>query len=194
MYEYLSGRVDYIGEDYAVIDISGLGYRVFTSQNTMKSLKLGESSKIFTHLIVKEDDLLLYGFSTRDELGMFKLLISVSGVGPKAGVSLLNQNKASELAAAIISRDIAKLTKAQGIGKKIAERIILELKDKIDTESAIGEMEAFDGGDEISQVIEALVSLGYNYSVASTAVMKLKDTSQPIDILIKDALRQLATM
>jgi Holliday junction DNA helicase RuvA len=106
----------------------------------------------------------------------------------------LNQNKASELAAAIISRDIAKLTKAQGIGKKIAERIVLELKDKIDTESAIGGMEAFDGGDEISQVIEALVSLGYNYSIASTAVMKLKDIKKPIDILIKDALRQLAAM
>ena len=194
MYEYLSGIVDHIGENYAVIDISGLGYRVFTSQNTMKGLKLGEISKIFTHLIVKEDDLVLYGFSTRDELGMFKLLISVSGVGPKAGASLLNQNKASELAAAIVSRDIAKLTKAQGIGKKIAERIILELKDKIDTESAIGGMEDFDGGDEISQVIEALVSLGYNYSIASTAVMKLKDTRKPIDILIKDALRQLATM
>jgi holliday junction DNA helicase RuvA len=194
MYEYLSGRVDYLGADYAVIDISGLGYRVFTSQNTMKSLKLGETSKIFTHLIVKEDDLVLYGFSTRDELSMFKLLISVSGVGPKAGASLLNQYKASDIAAAIISRDIAKLTKAQGIGKKIAERIILELKDKIDTESAIGGIETFDGGDEVSQVIEALVSLGYNYSIAATAVMKLKDTTRPIDILIKDALRQLASM
>ncbi|HYF82729.1 MAG TPA: Holliday junction branch migration protein RuvA [Clostridia bacterium] len=194
MYEYLSGIVDYMGADYAVIDISGLGYRVFTSQNTMKSLKLGETSKIFTHLIVKEDDLVLYGFSTRDELSMFKLLISVSGVGPKAGASLLNQYKASDIAAAIISRDITKLTKAQGIGKKIAERIILELKDKIDTESAIGGIEAFDGGDEVSQVIEALVSLGYNYSIAATAVMKLKDTKKPIDILIKDALRQLATM
>lgn len=194
MYEYLSGRVDYMGEDYAVIDISGLGYRVFTSQNTMKSLKIGETSKIFTHLIVKEDDLVLYGFSTRDELSMFKLLISVSGVGPKAGASLLNQYKASDIAAAIIGRDISKLTKAQGIGKKIAERIILELKDKIDTESAIGGIETFEGGDEISQVIEALVSLGYNYSVASTAVMKLKDTKKPIDILIKDALKQLASM
>ncbi|MEA4845970.1 MAG: Holliday junction branch migration protein RuvA [Clostridiaceae bacterium] len=194
MYEYLSGRVDHIGEDYAVIDISGLGYRVFTSQNTMKSLKLGEVSKIFTHLIVKEDDLVLYGFATRDELGMFKLLISVSGVGPKAGASLLNQYKASELAAAIIGRDITKLTKAQGIGKKIAERIILELKDKIDTESAISSMEAFDSGDEISQVIEALVSLGYNYSIAANAVMRLKDNKKPVDILIKDALRQLATM
>ncbi|KUO74581.1 MAG: hypothetical protein APF77_08215 [Clostridia bacterium BRH_c25] len=194
MYEYLNGRVDYIGEDYAVIDISGLGYKVFTSQNTVRKLKISEIAKIFTHLIVKEDDLVLYGFSTRDELGMFKLLISVSGVGPKAGVSLLNQYKSSEIAASIIARDIGKLTKAQGIGKKIAERIILELKDKIDTESAIGGIETFDGGDEISQVIEALVSLGYNYSIASTAVLKLKDTKKPIDILIKDALKQLATM
>ncbi|HOM42831.1 MAG TPA: Holliday junction branch migration protein RuvA [Bacillota bacterium] len=194
MYEYLSGRVDYIGEDYAVIDISGLGYRVFTSQNSMKSLKLGEISKIFTHLIVKEDDLVLYGFATREELGMFKLLISVSGVGPKAAASLLNQYKASELAAAILGRDIAKLSKAQGIGKKISERIILELKDKIDTESAVGGIEVFGGSDEISQVIEALTALGYNYSIAANAVMKLKDTNKPIDILIKEALRQLGTM
>ncbi len=194
MYEYLSGRVDYIGEDYAVIDISGLGYRVFTSQNSMKSLKLGEISKIFTHLIVKEDDLVLYGFATREELGMFKLLISVSGVGPKAAASLLNQYKASELAAAILGRDIAKLSKAQGIGKKISERIILELKDKIDTESAVGGIEVFGGSDEISQVIEALTALGYNYSIAANAVMKLKDKNKPIDILIKEALRQLGTM
>jgi len=194
VYEYLSGRVDYIGEDYAVIDISGLGYRVFTSQNSMKSLKLGEISKIFTHLIVKEDDLILYGFATREELGMFKLLISVSGVGPKAAASLLNQYKASELAAAILSRDVAKLSKAQGIGKKISERIILELKDKIDTESAVGGIEVFGGSDEISQVIEALTALGYNYSIAANAVMKLKDTNKPIDILIKEALRQLGTM
>ena len=193
MYEYLSGRIEYIGENYAVVDISGLGYRVFTSQNTMKSLKLGETSKIFTHLIVRQDDMVLYGFSTRDELEMFKLLISVSGVGPKVGASLLNQCKVSEIAAAIMSRNIATLTKAQGIGRKIAERIILELKDKIDTESATGGIDTFEGGDEISQVIEALVSLGYNYSIASAAVMKLKDTKKPIDTLIKDALRQLAS-
>lgn len=194
MYEYLNGRVDYISEDYVVIDISGLGYKVFTSQNTMKNLKPGEISKVYTHLIVKEDDLVLYGFSSREELAMFKLLISVSGVGPKVGASLLNHYKASEIAGAIIGRDITKLTKAQGIGKKIAERIILELKDKVDTESAIGGMETMDSGDEMSQVIEALVSLGYNYSVASAAVIRLKDTNKPIEILIKDALKQLATM
>ncbi len=192
MYEYLSGRVEYIGENYAVVDISGLGYRVFTSQNTIKGLKIGETSKIFTHLIVKQDDMVLYGFSTRDELEMFKLLISVSGIGPKVGASLLNQCKTSEIAAAIISKDIGALTKAQGIGKKTAERIILELKDKIDAKNAICVTDTFSGGDEASQVIEALVSLGYNYSTASIAVMKLPDTKKPLDALIKDALRQAA--
>ncbi len=191
MYEYLSGRIEHIGDNYAVVDILGLGYRVFTSQNTIKSLKLGENSKIFTHLIVKQDDLVLYGFSTRDELDMFKLLISVTGIGPKAGASLLNQCTTSEIAAAIISKDTASLTRAQGIGRKTAERIILELKDKIDAKSAIIGKNTLEGGDDISQVIEALVSLGYNYSIASAAVMKLSDTAKPVDILIKDALRQL---
>ncbi|MGE5631097.1 MAG: Holliday junction branch migration protein RuvA [Caulobacteraceae bacterium] len=194
MYEYVSGILDFVGDDYIVIDVSGLGYKIFTSQNTIKAFNLGEKAKAYTHLVVKEDDLILYGFSSREELRMFKQLISVSGVGPKAGASLLNQYKANEIALAIISKDSGKLTKAAGIGKKIAERIILELKDKIDTESAISSNEIFEGSDEISQVIEALVSLGYNYTMASSAVMKLKDTKKPVDALIKEALKQLATM
>lgn len=194
MYEYISGRLDYIGEDYIVIDVSGLGYKIYTSRNTVKELKAGETSKVYTHLVVKEDDLILYGFSTREELKMFKLLISVSGVGPKAGASLLNQYRSNEIAVAVISKDAGKLTKAPGIGKKIAERIILELKDKIDTESTISGVESFENSDETSQVIEALVSLGYNYSIAANAVMKLKDTKRPVDILIREALKQLSTI
>jgi len=194
MYEYISGRLEHIGEDYIVIDVSGLGYRIFTSQNTVKSLKLGETARAYTHLLVKEDDLVLYGFSTREELNMFRLLISVSGVGPKAGVSLLNQFKASEIAMAVISKDSGKLTKASGIGKKTAERIILELKDKIDTESAITKTDSFEDSDETSEVIEALVSLGYNYSIAANAVMKIKDRNKPVDILIREALKQLSTI
>lgn len=194
MYEYISGRLDYIGEDYIVIDVSGMGYKIFTSQNTVKTLKVGETSKVYTHLVVKEDDLILYGFSSREELKMFKLLISVSGVGPKAGASLLNQYRSNEIAVAVISKDSGKLTKAPGIGKKIAERIILELRDKIDTESAVSSTEGFEGSNEVSQVIEALVSLGYNYTIAANAVMKLKDTDKPVDILIREALKQLSTI
>ena len=194
MYEYLNGIIEYLGLEYLVVDINGIGYKVFTSQNTASSLKPGAQHKIYTHLVVKEDDLVLYGFSSRDELEMFRLLITVSGVGPKVAVSLLSAYKAQDLAAAIVIKDASKLTKASGIGKKIAERIILELKDKIDTEKAIqGDIHSTNS-DETAQVIEALVALGYNYNMAASAVAKLTDRSRPIDVLIKEALRQLSTL
>ena len=194
MYEYVSGKIDFLGEEYAVVDVMGIGYKIFTSYMTLKGLNIGSSTKLYTHLVVKEDDLVLYGFSSREELGMFKLLISVSGVGPKASVSLLSQYTANDLAAAIAGKDISKVTKAPGIGKKIAERIMLELKDKIDIGNILSVPQAYEDTGEVSQVIEALVSLGYNFNVAASAVAKLKDTDRPIDVLIKDALKQLATM
>lgn len=194
MYEYVSGKIDFLGEEYAVVDVMGIGYKIFTSYMTLKGLNIGSSTKLYTHLVVKEDDLVLYGFSSREELGMFKLLISVSGVGPKASVSLLSQYTANDLAAAIAGKDISKVTKAPGIGKKIAERIMLELKDKIDISNILSVPQAYEDTGEVSQVIEALVSLGYNFNVAASAVAKLKDTDRPIDVLIKDALKQLATM
>lgn len=194
MYEYLKGKLDSIQEDYLVIDVNGVGYKVFTSQNTIRNAMVDSTVKIFTQLIVKEDDMILYGFDTKDELYMFKLLNTVSGVGPKAGVSLLNHYKSQDIALAIISKDAAKLTKAQGIGKKTAERIILELKDKIDTESAIA-VNSVDGfGGDVSQVIEALTTLGYGYNVAAQAVAKIKNQEAPIDVMIKEALKILAVM
>lgn len=194
MYEYLKGKLDSVQEDYLVIDVNGVGYKVFTSLNTIKNVVVDSTTKIYTQLIVKEDDMVLYGFDTRDELHMFRLLITVSGVGPKAAVALLNQYKPQDIALAIISKDALKLTKAQGIGKKTAERIILELKDKIDTESAIAVQEVNGTEGDVSQVIEALVSLGYNYSVAAQAAAKLKNKEAPIDVMIKEALKILAVM
>lgn len=194
MYEYLKGNLDSIQEDYLVIDVHGVGYKVFTSQNTSRNAVVDTSMKIFTQLIVKEDDMVIYGFDTRDELHMFKLLNTVSGVGPKAAVSLLNYYKSQDIALAIISKDSVKLTKAQGIGKKTAERIILELKDKIDTNSAIAVQAADSIGGDVSQVIEALTSLGYSYSDAAQAVAKLKDKDAAIDKMIKEALRIIAVM
>lgn len=194
MYEYLRGILDSIQEDYLVIDVNGVGYKVSTSQNTIRNAKADAAVKIFTQLIVKEDDMVLYGFDTKDELNMFKLLNTVSGVGPKAAVGLLNQFKAQEIALAIISKDGARLTRAQGIGKKTAERIILELRDKINTESAIAPQSIDNDSSEITQVIEALTSLGYAYSEAAQAVSKLKNTAAPIDAMIKEALKILAVM
>ncbi|MFZ5351412.1 MAG: Holliday junction branch migration protein RuvA [Bacillota bacterium] len=192
MYEYMRGKLEYISEDYAVVDINGIGYRIYSSQNSLKAIKPGNDVKMLTHLLVKEDDLILYGFTAYEELRLFKQLISVSGVGPKAAVSLLSQHKSHELAGAIISKNIGMLVKAPGIGRKIAERIILELKDKIDTDAAISVSDMTAPQEDASQVIEALMSLGYNYSEAANAVARLKDTDRPIDLLIKDALKQLS--
>lgn len=194
MYEYLKGTLDSIQEDYLVIDVNGVGYKVFSSQNTLRNTKVDSLVKIYTVLIVREDDMLLFGFDTRDELNMFKLLNTVSGVGPKAAVGLLNQYKSQEIALAIISKDAAKLTKAQGIGKKTAERIILELKDKINTESAIAVQTIGSDSSEAAQVIEALTALGYSYSEAAQAVSKIKNQDAPINTMIKEALKILAVM
>jgi Holliday junction DNA helicase RuvA len=194
MYEYFKGMLDSIYEDCLIIDVNGIGYKVFSSRNTIGNVKTDTMVKIYTQLIVKEDDMVIYGFETKDELNMFKLLNTVSGVGPKAAVSLLNHYKTQDIVLAILSKDAAKLTKAQGIGKKTGERIILELKDKIDTESTLGVQSAESFGGDISQVIEALTSLGYNYSVAAQAVSKLKNQEAPIDVMIKDALKMLAVM
>jgi len=194
MYEYLKGKLESIHEDYLVIDVNGIGYKVSSSQNTIHNSVLDSIIKIYTKLIVKEDDLVLFGFDTRDELNTFKLLNTVSGVGPKAAVGLLNQFKPQEIALAIISNDSSKLTKAQGIGKKTAERIILELKDKINTNSAIA-VQTFDSNSsDLAQVVEALTTLGYNYSEAAQAVSKIKDTQASINVLIKEALKILAVM
>ncbi|MGB7604936.1 MAG: Holliday junction branch migration protein RuvA [Lutisporaceae bacterium] len=192
MYEYLKGKLESIHEDYLVIDVTGIGYKVSSSQNTIRNAVVDSIVKIYTQLIVKEDDMVLFGFDTRDELNMFKLLNTVSGVGPKAAVGLLNQFKSQEIAIAIISNDVSKLVRAQGIGKKTAERIILELKDKINTNSAIA-VQAFDSdSSDLAQVIEALTSLGYNYSEAAQAVSKIKNTQASINVLIKEALKILA--
>ncbi len=194
MYEYLRGKLESIHEDYLVIDVNGIGYKVSSSQNTIRNSVLDSIIKIYTKLIVKEDDLVLFGFDTRDELNTFKLLNTVSGVGPKAAVGLLNQFKPQEIALAIISNDSSKLTKAQGIGKKTAERIILELKDKINTNSAIA-VQTFDSNSsDLAQVVEALTTLGYNYSEAAQAVSKIKDTQASINVLIKEALKIIAVM
>lgn len=192
MYEYLKGKLESIHEDYLVIDVAGIGYKVSSSQNTIRNAVVDSIVKIYTQLIVKEDDMVLFGFDTREELDMFKLLNTVSGVGPKAAVGLLNQFKSQEIAIAIISNDVTKLVRAQGIGKKTAERIILELKDKINTNSAIA-VQTFDSdSSDLAQVIEALTALGYNYSEAAQAVSKIKNKQASINTLIKEALKILA--
>ena len=131
MFYYLSGTVAHIDANLAVIDCGGVGYACKTTSYTIASLKRGEKGKLFTHLNVREDAMELFGFATQEELNLFQQLISVSGVGPKAALSILSSTNPANLALSIITGDEKALTCAPGIGKKIAQRVILELKDKL---------------------------------------------------------------
>ena len=131
MFYYLSGTVTHIEPYLAVIDCGGVGYACRTTSYTLSALKKGDKGKLFTHLNVREDAMELYGFATQEELNLFQQLISVSGVGPKAALSILSASTPANLALSIITGDEKALTCAQGSGKKIAQRVILELKDKL---------------------------------------------------------------
>lgn len=191
MFDYLNGIIVESGEDYIVVDIGGIGYRVYTSSNTISNIKENNKEKIFTYLHVKEDDLVLYGFLSKNELDIFKLLISVTGVGPKAALSLLSCNKPNDLIIAIQTKNTKALTQAPGIGKKIAERIMLELRDKISISTdQINDIDEVNNN--MPEVINALMSLGYSYSEAASAFTKIKDKEKSLDNLIKEALKQLS--
>jgi len=192
MFDYLNGIIVESGEDYIVVDIGGIGYRVYTSSNTISNIKENNKEKIFTYLHVKEDDLILYGFLSKNELEIFKLLISVTGVGPKAALSLLSCNKPNDLIIAIQAKNTKALTQAPGIGKKIAERIMLELRDKISISTdQINDIDEVDKNN-MPEVIDALMSLGYSYSEAASAFAKIKDKEKSLDNLIKESLKQLS--
>ncbi len=192
MFEYINGLISDVGNDYAVIDINGVGFRATCSTNTLRSLKTGKIFKLFTTLVVKEDSMTLYGFSDTNEMSIFKLLNTVSGIGPKAALSLLSSLKTDELVLAIVMKNNKELTKAPGIGKKTADRIILELRDKLNSSDHISSVAADDENNNTLQAVQALTSLGYGYNEATFALSKIEDKNIPIDSLIKEALKQLS--
>ena len=180
----------------AVIDVNGVGFSVSTSMYTLGNLKSGEKTKLYTYLSVREDALELFGFQTEEELRCFKMLISISGVGPKAALSILSSTTPANLALAIASEDTKVLTNAQGIGKKLASRIILELKDKMlknSAEFSTGELQMpampSAGGSE-AEAIEALMVLGYSKPEAIKAIGGVPAGSSVEDI-IRYALKNL---
>ena len=162
MYSYIKGIIEEIDLDYIVIENNNIGYKINVSSNTIKNLTLGESYKIYTKLIVREDDMSLCGFFTKEEMNMFELLTSVSKIGPKVGLSTLSFLTPSQINGYILTEDVAKLSKVPGIGKKTAERIILELKDKIDKLNVSYEETLIENVSTSSkdEGIDALLSLG----------------------------------
>ena len=196
MYYYLKGTLAAKGENYIVVDVSGVGYMVYTSLNGIeKSGPIGNQITVYTYLNVREDAMDLYGFVTEEEKKMFMLLISVSGVGPKAGLAILSVAPPAKIATAIITGDTKTITKAAGVGPKVAQRVILELKDKMDSSSLGIETEDLSDSDEIitdnrAEAMSALVVLGYSANDARNVLSKL-DSSLSTEDLIKQALVKL---
>lgn len=198
MYYYIKGKLALKGSNYIVIDAAGVGYMIYTSAgNIEKAGAVGSAVTMYTYLNVREDIMELYGFITPEEKEMFLRLISVSSVGPKAALAILTVLTPPQLAAAIITGNTKLLTKAPGVGPKVAQRIILELKDKIDTSELETELEegAMPESGEIladakAEAMSALVVLGYSAQEARGALAKL-DGKLSTEQLIKQALAQL---
>ena len=199
MFYYLNGVVAHMAPFLAVIDCGGVGYACRTTNNTLARLRKGETATLYTHLNVREDAMELYGFATQEELNLFQHLISVSGVGPKAALSILSASTPANLALSIITGDEKALTCAQGIGKKIAQRVILELKDKLakgQTISAKGEAYGGTGitvipENKLSEASAALAVLGYSQGEINLALKGIDLDSLALEEIIKQALKKM---
>lgn len=189
MYDYIKGKLVRKAESYAVVEANGVGYKIITTKSSLANLKDGEVT-LYTYLYVREDIFDLYGFSTMEERSAFELLISVSGVGPKAAVAILSCVTASELAIAIVTNQPKTITAAQGVGNKMAQKIILELKDKIKNQDIKASSYSAAPIPEEDDTINALVALGYNQAEIINA---LKDVPQEFSVeeKIKYGLKNL---
>ena len=199
MFYYVSGTVAHVEPYLAVIDCGGVGYACRTTSYTLSQIKKGDKAKLFTYLSVREDAMDLYGFATAEEQKLFQQLISVSGVGPKAALAILSTANPASLALSIITGDEKALTAAAGVGKKIAQRVILELKDKLakgQSISAAGESVAGPAvtiipQNKLSEASAALAVLGYSQGEINVALKGIDIESQPLEQIIRLALKNV---
>ena len=198
MFYYLNGVVAEMEANLAVIDCGGVGYACATTNYTLSQLKKGERAKLYTYMNVREDAVDLFGFSSQSELHSFKLLLGVSGVGPKAALAILSTNTPANLAMAVVMGDEKALTAAPGIGKKIAQRVILELKDKLAKEQASFGPDT--GGsvpltvlpnDKAEEAGAALAVLGYSGSEVAAALKGIDIDILPLEEIIRQALKRM---
>jgi len=197
MFYYLEGTVTIIGQNLAVIDTGGAGYACQTTLNTLSRLETGAKARLFTYCNIREDAFDIYGFLDLSEKRCFEQLLGVSGVGPKAALSILSSNSPESLALAIISDDESALTMAQGVGKKLAQRIILELKDKVSKETAALKStgyipprgEAGQPGAKQRDAAAALAVLGYSQSEISAAMRGVDVDALSVEEIIREVLK-----
>ena len=192
------GTLTYTDINYAVVECGGVGFKCFVSMTTLKELPpLGKEANLYTYLSVREDAMDLFGFATQQELDAFKLLITVSGVGPKAAMAVLSVLPPDRLSIAVSSGDVKSIQSAQGVGKKTAERIVLELKDKMlgiapSNAADVQSIQAVASNSDAQEAVEVLVSLGFNQSDAATVVGAM-DKGLSVDDMIRKGLKQLSS-
>lgn len=199
MFAYLKGVFDSRTMDYIVLDVNGVGYKIFMSENSMKEIgEIGEEIKVHTYVKVREDDISIYGFASSEELRMFELLISVSGIGAKSAITILSNIEPSTFAAAVVSDDVSVLKKLPGVGAKSAQRIILELKDKLKTismdDTSASSMSKIEipNNENVDDLISALQVLGYSRRDIEEIIPKLDCKNSGLEELIKKALSLLS--
>lgn len=198
MFDYIKGTIEYIADDMLVMENGGIGYKLMTSSFTAKYVALHEQNTLYTYMHVREDGITLFGFLTRDEIQTFKYLISVSGIGPKGAISIMSVLTVDELRIAILSDDYKTISKANGVGTKTAQRVVMDLKDKFKLEDVLyGQSPANDlsestGNDIISETAMALTSLGYTNVEALRAIKKVKNSDgMTVEQLLSAALKNI---
>lgn len=201
MISYIRGELTAVEKEKVIVDVGGIGYGIFMPEASVGLLpQMGNEVKLHTYLNVREDAMQLFGFLTRDDLDVFKLLIGVSGIGPKGGLSILSRLTADDLRFAVMSGDARAISAAPGIGKKTAEKVIIELKDKLDIEEMLhrsGEdgktvVSADSATNEIqSEAVQALVALGYGSTESIKAVKKVNLEDATVEEVLKQALKNL---
>lgn len=196
MFYYLKGSISYKDENFVALDINGAGYKVYTTIGTISKVQMGEETTLYTYVNIREDIFDIYGFPTKEELAFFELLISVSGVGPKAGLSVLSALSLSDLITAVVTNDAKTISTAKGVGSKLAQRIILELKSKISDSDIVSGIKG-EGGfsdflsvDSSNEAVSALITLGYSSQEARRAVAGVENPST-VEETIKEALKRM---
>lgn len=197
MYAYIKGNLEVKSNLYIIVETGGIGYQIYMPQKAIEKLgEIGSQVKIYTHYHVREDNISLYGFINQEELRMFELLLSVSGIGAKSAISMLSEVSPSSFALSVITNDVSKLVKIPGIGKKTAARIVLELKDKLKTETATEKpeeiVEVTQGEEKIDELIAALQVLGYTRYEINKVIEKIDIKELALEDSIKKALILLA--
>lgn len=196
MFEFIIGDIVNIKEEYIVLQNNGIGYKIFTSINSMAKLEMGmKNAMIYTYLNVREDGVFLYGFTSEEEIDMFLLLLRVSKIGPKIGLGVLSTLTPNRIKMAILGRDFETLCKAPGIGKKTAERIVLELKDRIDKDLVLVDDDmdmSLDISNNYQETINGLMSLGYTRMEIEKILRNIDISKKSVEDIIREVLKKLS--